>query len=173
LTDPVYLEALARNHSLPREGGIDAVLQQYGLDALVAPTGSPAWSTDLINSDHFIGGSSSCAAMAGYPIVNVPAGFAFGLPVGLSFMGTAFSEPILIRLAYAFEQITKVRQAPKFIPILKLGRPITDTVANGSDPAPQATPLASPADTNSGTTPNTDQQLILPAPHLAKYNSGR
>jgi hypothetical protein len=107
----------------------------------------------LINSDHFIGGSSSCAAMAGYPIVNVPAGFAFGLPVGLSFMGTAFSEPILIRLAYAFEQITKVRQAPKFIPILKLGRPITDTVANGSDPAPQATPLASPADTNSGNNP--------------------
>ncbi|MBV9304617.1 MAG: amidase [Acidobacteriaceae bacterium] len=146
LTDPVYLDALARNHSLSREQGIDAVLQQYNLDALVAPTGSPAWPTDLINSDHFIGASSFYAAMAGYPIVNVPAGFAFGLPVGLSFMGTAFSEPVLIRLAYAFEQATKVRQAPKFVPILKLGGPITDAAAN----AAQAMPLPSSADTNSG-----------------------
>jgi amidase len=151
LTDPVYLQALDRNHSLSREQGIDAVLQQYGLDALVAPTGSPAWPTDLINSDHFLGASSGYAAMAGYPIVNVPAGFAFGLPVGLSFIGTAFSEPVLIRLAYAFEQATKVRQAPRFVPVLKLGRPIADTSA-------QATSAASPAVTDtanaSSTPPN-------------------
>ena len=121
LTDPAYVAALALNHSLSREQGIDAVLQQYNLDALVAPTGSPAWPTDLVNSDHFLGASSTYAAMAGYPIVQVPAGFAFGLPVGLSFIGTAFSEPTLIKLAYAYEQITKVRKPPQFIEQLKLG----------------------------------------------------
>lgn len=114
LTDQAYLDALATNHRLGRTEGIDRVLQEHDLDAIVAPTGSPAWTTDLINGDHFLGASSSPAAIAGYPLVTVPGGFSFGLPVGITFMGTAFSEPTLIRLAYAFEQATKVRKAPTF-----------------------------------------------------------
>jgi amidase len=122
LNDPTYKEALARNHSLSREQGIDFALKHYNVDALIAPTGSPAWTTDLINGDHFLGASSSYAAMAGYPIINVPAGNAFGMPVGISFIGTAFSEPTLIKLAYAFEQITKARTVPKFLQSLHLGK---------------------------------------------------
>jgi amidase len=152
LTDSAYLDALARNRSLGREQGIDAVLQQYNLDALVAPTGSPAWTTDLINGDHFTGGSSSYAAIAGYPIVNVPAGFTFGLPVGLSFIGTAFSEPVLIKLAYSFEQATKVRKAPQFLSTLKLGGPITSTAVSGDEVTAQTTFAPNSADTNSGST---------------------
>jgi amidase len=88
------------------------------LDAIVGPTNSPAWTTDLVNGDHFQLASTSPAARAGFPLVTVPAGFAFGLPVGITFMGLAFSEPTLIKLAFAFEQATKVRRAPKFLPTL-------------------------------------------------------
>ncbi len=116
LTEQVYQDALAKNHRLSREGGIDAILQQHNLDALIAPTGSPAWKIDLINGDLFLGASSSPAAMAGYPLLTVPAGHAFGVPVGLTFMGTAYSEATLIKLAYAFEQATKIRQTPRFLP---------------------------------------------------------
>ena len=115
LTDRVYQDALAKNHRLSREEGIDAVLAQHQLDALVAPTGTPAWKTDLVNGDLFLGASSSPAAMAGYPLVTVPAGSAYGLPVGITFMGTAYSEPTLIRLAYAFEQAARAREAPRFL----------------------------------------------------------
>ena len=115
LTEQGYRDALAKNHRLSREEGIDAILQAHNLDALVAPTGSPTWPIDLINGDLFLGASSSPAAMAGYPIITVPAGHAFGLPVGISFMGTAYSEPTLIKLAYAFEQATQVRERPRFI----------------------------------------------------------
>ena len=115
LTEKGYRDALAKNHRLSREEGIDAILQEHNLDALVAPTGSPAWRIDLINGDLFLGASSSPAAMAGYPLVTVPAGHAFGLPVGITFMGTAYSEPTLIKLAYAFEQATQVRERPRFI----------------------------------------------------------
>jgi amidase len=86
----------------------------HRLDAIVAPTGSPAWTTDLINGDHFLGSSSTPAAVAGYPSITVPAGFAHGLPIGISFMGRAWSEPRLIELAYSYEQATKHRKAPAF-----------------------------------------------------------
>jgi amidase len=109
-----YADALARSHSLSREQGIDAALAANNLDALVAPTGAPAWTTDLINGDHFLGASSSASAMAGYPIVQVNMGYSFGLPVGISFIGTAFSEPKLIKLASGFEHVSQVRHAPQY-----------------------------------------------------------
>ena len=115
LTEKAYLEAVQKNHQLARTEGIDAVMEKHHLDALVAPTGGPAWLTDLINGDHVAGGSSNAAAVAGYPNINVTAGFISGLPVGISFFGRAWSEPTLIKLAYAFEQTTKARQAPKFL----------------------------------------------------------
>ena len=96
--------------------GIDRVMDAHSLDAIVAPTGGPAWVTDLVNGDHFGGGSSGFAAVAGYPNITVPAGYVFGLPVGLSFFGRAWSEPTLIRLAYAFEQATLHRRPPGFLP---------------------------------------------------------
>jgi Asp-tRNA(Asn)/Glu-tRNA(Gln) amidotransferase A subunit family amidase len=108
--DPVVTTCRA----LARAQGIDFVLRLHHLDAIVAPTGSPAWTTDLVNGDHFTGASSTPAAVAGYPSITVPAGYAFGLPVGISFIGTAWSEPKLIALAYAYEQATKHRVAPKF-----------------------------------------------------------
>ncbi|RME65320.1 MAG: amidase, partial [Caldilineae bacterium] len=113
LTDPAYLEALALGRRLAREEGIDAVMDRYQLDALVAPTGAPAWPIDPKQGDRHVGGSSGPAAVAGYPLITVPAGFIEGLPVGITFMGRAWSEPILIRLAYAFEQITQARRPPK------------------------------------------------------------
>jgi len=114
LTDKVYLDALAKNHRLARTEGIDALMEKHKLDALVAPTGGPAWVTDLVNGDHDTGGSSSPAAVAGYPNINVPAGLVFGLPVGISFFGRAWSEPTLIQIAYAFEQATRFRKPPQF-----------------------------------------------------------
>jgi amidase len=121
LTDKEYLDAVAKNHQLAATEGIDALMDKHHLDAVVAPTGGPAWLTDLVNGDHFTGGSSSAAAVAGYPNINVPAGFVSGLPVGISFFGRAWSEPVLIKLAYSFEQATKVRQAPRFLRSIGLG----------------------------------------------------
>jgi amidase len=121
LTETAYLDALEKNHQLARTEGIDATMDRYHLDAIVAPTGGPAWLTDLINGDHFTGGSSNAAAVAGYPNINVTAGFISGLPVGMSFFGRAWSEPTLIRLAFAFEQATKARQAPHFLSTIGAG----------------------------------------------------
>jgi len=115
LTTKEYVDALEKNRRLARTEGIDALMNKHNLDALVAPTGGPAWLTDLINGDHVAGGSSNAAAVAGYPNINVTAGFLFGLPIGISFFGRAWSEPTLIKFAYAFEQTTKARQAPRFL----------------------------------------------------------
>ncbi len=116
LTSPEYRKALAKNLRLSRTEGIDAVMLKHRLDALIAPTGGPPWKTDLINGDHFTGGFSTASAVAGYPHITVPAGYVSGLPVGLSFAGRAYSEPVLIKLAYAYEQATKHRRAPQFLP---------------------------------------------------------
>jgi amidase len=118
LTDAKYLAALAKNHRLSREQGIDAVMIANKLDALIAPTSGPAWLIDPVNGDYAQNGATTAPAVAGYPHVTVPAGQVMGLPVGLSFIGRAWSEPVLIRLAYAYEQATKHRVAPQFKPTI-------------------------------------------------------
>ncbi|MBI3758230.1 MAG: amidase [Deltaproteobacteria bacterium] len=115
LTTPDYIEALQLCRRMARQDGIDATMDKFKLDALVAPTQGPAWLTDLVDGDHSVGGgSTSPAAVAGYPSITVPAGFICGLPVGLSFFGRPSSEQTLLKMAYAFEQATKVRKPPKF-----------------------------------------------------------
>jgi len=116
LTSPEYLKALNDCRRQSRTEGIDATMDKFKLDALIAPTGGPAWTTDLLNGDHTVGGSSTLAAVAGYPNINVPMGFTFGMPVGISFFGRAWSEPVLIKLAYAYEQLTSARKPPNFSP---------------------------------------------------------
>ncbi len=114
LTDPAYREALEKCR-LARQG-LDAVLGGQRLDAIVAPTGGPAWKTDLVNGDHFVGGSSTASAVSGYPAITVPAGFVHGLPVGITLMGAAWREARLLALAFDYEQATRHRKAPRFLP---------------------------------------------------------
>ena len=144
LDDPAYIAAAANLQRLGRQDGIDAVLEANGLDAIIAPTNSPATKIDLVNGDHFIGGSSTPAAIAGYPLITVPAGYRFGLPVGVTFMGTAYSEATLIRLAYAFEQRIAQQmggwQAPQFIP-------------GSVTPPEQGTPATTPVPATPASTP--------------------
>jgi amidase len=116
LTEQAYRDALALDQRLSRSEGLDVVFGQNNLDAIVAPTGSPAWPTDLVNGDHFLGASSTPAAVAGYASVAVPVGYSFGLPVGMSFIGRANSEATLLKLAYAYEQAAKPRKPPRFLP---------------------------------------------------------
>jgi len=123
LTEETYTTALANNRRRGGKEGIDAVLAEHNLDALIAPTGQPSWPIDLVNGDHFGGASSSPAAVVGYPLVTVPSGYVYGLPVGLTFMGTAYSEPTLIKLAYAFEQANPVRQSPTYKPSFEMPQP--------------------------------------------------
>ena len=111
-----YKEALARNHRLTRKEGLDATFAKHKLDALIAPSGGPAWPIDLVNGDAGGFGSSSACAVSGYPHVTVPAGYFRGLPLGLSFMGLPWSEGKLIRMAFAFEAATKARKPPRFLP---------------------------------------------------------
>jgi len=114
LTDPKYTRALAKARADSRAGGIDAVMDAHELDALVEPTNGPAWLIDLVNGDADGGGSSSPAAISGYPSITVPAGYASGLPVGISFIGRAWTEAKLIKLAYAYEQAANARRAPTY-----------------------------------------------------------
>jgi amidase len=123
LADAKYRAALAKNLRLSRTMGIDAVMAQHRLDALVAPTGGPAWLIDLVNGDSGTGsapGPSTVAAVAGYPHITVPAGFVRGLPVGISFFGRAWSEPTLLKMAFAYEQATRHRRPPTFSPTADL-----------------------------------------------------
>jgi len=120
LSSKAYLDALEKSKRLAGAEGIDAVVAAHQLDAIVAPTGGPAWTTDLVNGDHFGGGASTLAAVAGYPAVTVPAGSVFGLPVGLTFFAGAWREAALIRIAFAYEQATTHRRAPRLLPTADL-----------------------------------------------------
>ena len=116
LTDKAYRDALAKDHDLMRAKGIDAALAKHKLDALVVLTNGPAHMTDLVNGDRDTGGSSSIAAVAGYPSITLPAGWIDGLPVGISFIGKAWSEPELVKLAFGLEQALAMRKAPRLNP---------------------------------------------------------
>jgi amidase len=119
-TDTTYTRALALCRQIARDRGIDSLMNANRLDALFAATESPPWVIDLVDGDHYIGGSSSLAAVAGCPHITVPGGYSYGLPIGVSFMGRAWSEGTLIRIAYAFEQATKHRRPPTFRPTADL-----------------------------------------------------
>jgi amidase len=120
LTSKEYLDALEANHRLARKEGIDALMDQYHLDAIMAPTAGPTWVNDHATGDHSVGGSSNAAAVAGYPDISLPAGFIFGLPVGISFFGRAWSEPTLLKIAYGFEQKLNARKPPQFLPTVQI-----------------------------------------------------
>src|SRR5436309_2000575 len=129
-----YNDALAHDRLIGATEGIDMLLADNNLEAIVAPTDNPAWPTDLINGDHFVIGSSSPAAIVGYPIINVPSGMSFGVPLGISFFSTAFSEPTLIKLASGFEAVTHARQKPQFLSTLPFANPVAGPGRSGRTP---------------------------------------
>jgi amidase len=120
LDEPEYRKALALTKRMAQQEGIDKAVDAYQLDAILAPTTGPAWTTDLIHGDHGSGGSSSLAARAGYPNITVPMGATHGLPVGVSFFGKAWTEPRLLEIAYGYEQATRHRKAPRYLPTAEL-----------------------------------------------------
>ena len=120
LSSRTYLDAETRLNRMAKRDGIDATMTKLALDALIAPTDGPAWPIDYVDGDHFTGGCSTPAAVAGYPHITVPAGMVHGLPVGLSFFGSPRTEVKLIKYAYAFEQATNARRAPQYLPTVKL-----------------------------------------------------
>jgi amidase len=121
MTSPDYVDALSRCRRFARDQGIDAVMNAHRLDAIVVPALGPSWPSDLLNGDHITGAGTTPAAVAGYPSITVPAGWVGDLPVGLLFMGRAWSEARLIGLAFAYEQATKHRKPPRFLPTTPLG----------------------------------------------------
>src|SRR5438093_4228045 len=129
-----YNDALAHDRLIGATEGIDMLLADNNLEAIVAPTDNPAWPTDLINGDHFVIGSSSPAAIVGYPIINVPSGMSFGVPLGISFFSTAFSEPTLIKLASGFEAVTHARKKPQFLSTLPFANPVAGPGKSGRTP---------------------------------------
>jgi amidase len=135
LTTKAYVDAVTKNHRLSRAQGIDAAIAKFKVDCFIAPTGGPPWTTDLVNGDHFTGGFSTLSAVAGYPHITVPAGYVQGLPVGISFFAGAYSEPRLITLAYSFEQATRLRRPPKFLPRAELNP--AETASSGARTAAQ------------------------------------
>src|SRR5258705_8313960 len=144
LTDKAYRAALAKDQRMSRKEGIDLIMTRNKLDALITPTGGPAWPTDWINGDHFTGGYSTASAVAGYPHITVPAGYLFGLPVGISFFGRAWSEATLVKLAYAFEQATRHRRAPRLL------RPPPPRRGRGGGSGPRSAGGASPPRSRGG-----------------------
>jgi amidase len=149
LTERAYLDARAESLRLARDEGLDATFREHRLDAILAPTMAPPFKIDLVNGDHFLGGSSTPAAVAGWPAVTVPAGYVSGLPVGLTLVGRPWSEPALIRFAYAFEQATRARRPPTFAPTADPdGAPgAAASEAAGVDRAPAADPASGARDT--------------------------
>jgi amidase len=115
LGEPAYRAARAKCLRMARREGLDPLLAAHRLDAIIAPSNQPAWITDLLNGDHVTGGNTTFAAVAGYPSITVPMGFTHDLPLGLSFIGRPWSEGTLIKLAYAFEQLTHARRVPRFL----------------------------------------------------------